>query len=188
MFDIKWIRDNPETFDAGLTKRGISPGGDVRFASDLIALDDARRTVITALQEKQARRNAASKEIGKAKGAKDEALATKLMDEVAALKETIAKGEQDERERNAELKDVLSVIPNLPREDVPVGSTVRVALTGSRVEDHGDPSQYPQPFQGQELRVSRSHANTVQHSPGHESSPCVRRTIATGVDFTQEAW
>ena len=33
VFDIKWIRDNPEAFDAGLKKRGISPGGDVKFAA-----------------------------------------------------------------------------------------------------------------------------------------------------------
>src|SRR5262245_35230329 len=73
MFDIKWIRDHPEAFDAGLKKRGLSPGGDVKFASELARLDEARRKIVTRLQEAQARRNAASKEIGKAKGAKDEA-------------------------------------------------------------------------------------------------------------------
>ena len=75
MFDIKWIRDNPQAFDAGLKRRGIAPGGDVKFSAELIALDEGRRKVITRLQEAQARRNAASKEIGKAKGAKDEAKA-----------------------------------------------------------------------------------------------------------------
>ena len=73
MFDIKWIRDNPEAFDAGLKKRGLEPGG--RESAKLIALDEARRKVVTRLQEAQARRNAASKEIGKAKAAKDEAKA-----------------------------------------------------------------------------------------------------------------
>ena len=116
MFDIKWIRDNAEAFDAGLDNRGLEP-----LSAKLIEIDERRRAAIGVLEAAQARRNAASKEIGKAKGAKDDALAAKLMDEVAALKETIAKGEQDERERNAELKDALSVIPNLPREDVPVG-------------------------------------------------------------------
>jgi seryl-tRNA synthetase len=116
VFDIKWIRDNAEAFDAGLDNRGLEP-----LSAKLIEIDERRRAAIGVLEAAQARRNAASKEIGKAKGAKDDALAAKLMDEVAALKETIAKGEQDERERNAELKDALSVIPNLPREDVPVG-------------------------------------------------------------------
>ena len=75
MFDIKWIRDNPEAFDAGLGSGGLEPGGEVKFAAELIALDETRREVVTRLQEAQARRNAASKEIGKAKGAKDEAKA-----------------------------------------------------------------------------------------------------------------
>ena len=121
MFDIKWIRDNPEAFDAGLKKRGISPGGDVKFASDLIALDEARRSVITRLQEKQARRNAASKEIGKAKAAKDEAKAAALMAEVAALKDELAKGEDEQRAADKALHDALSVIPNVPLDEVPVG-------------------------------------------------------------------
>ena len=75
MFDIKWIRDNPDAFDAGLRKRWIAPGGDVKFAADLIALDEERRKVVTRLQEAQARRKAASDEIHKAKKAKDEATA-----------------------------------------------------------------------------------------------------------------
>jgi seryl-tRNA synthetase len=136
VFDIKWIRDNPEAFDAGLRRRGIAPGGDVKFAADLIALDEDRRKVITRLQEAQARRNAASKEIGKAKGAKDEATAAKLMAEVAALKDELAKGEEEQRARDKELHDALSVIPNLPAEDVPQGADE----TGNReVRKVGEP-------------------------------------------------
>jgi seryl-tRNA synthetase len=121
VFDIRWIRDNREAFDAGLTKRGIARGGEVKLAGELIALDEARRKVITRLQEAQARRNAASKEIGKAKAAKDEAKAKALMAEVAALKDELAKGEEDERAADKALHDALSVIPNLPADDVPVG-------------------------------------------------------------------
>ena len=97
MFDIKWIRDNPDVFDAGLKRRGIAPGGDVKFSADLIALDEKRREVVTRLQEAQARRNAASKEIGKAKAAKDEAKAQALMAEVAC-----AEGCAGERRGRAE--------------------------------------------------------------------------------------
>ena len=127
MFDIRWIRENPQAFDAGLGKRGIKrvdapKAGDVMFADQLIALDEARRKVITRLQEAQARRNAASKEIGKAKGAKDEAKATALMAEVAALKDELAKGEEEQKKYDQALHDALSVIPNLPADDVPVGA------------------------------------------------------------------
>ena len=68
MFDIKWIRDNAQAFDAGLAKRGLAP-----LSAELMALDEARREHVTKLQEAQARRNAASKEIGQAKAKKDEA-------------------------------------------------------------------------------------------------------------------
>ncbi len=49
MFDIKWIRENPKAFDAGLKKRGIAPGGDVKFSAELLELDEARRKVVTRL-------------------------------------------------------------------------------------------------------------------------------------------
>jgi len=116
VFDIKWIRDNPGAFDAGLRKRGLEP-----MADGLVALDETRRAVITRLQEAQARRNAASKEIGKAKAAKDEAKAQALMAEVAALKDALAAGEKAQSEADKELHDALSVIPNIPLEGVPVG-------------------------------------------------------------------
>lgn len=117
MFDIKWIRDNAEAFDDGLKRRGLAPQ-----AAAVIALDDKRRATLTTLQDAQSRRNAASKEIGKAKAIKDEATAARLMAEVAELKDVIAKGEDDERRLDADIKSVLEVIPNLPRADVPEGA------------------------------------------------------------------
>jgi seryl-tRNA synthetase len=122
VFDIKWIRDNPEAFDTGLKRRGLQPGGDIKFASELIALDEQRRKIVTRLQEAQARRNAASKEIGKAKGAKDEAKAQALMDEVAKLKDEMAEGEKAQAAADEALRTALAVIPNLPRAEVPDGA------------------------------------------------------------------
>jgi seryl-tRNA synthetase len=122
VFDIKWIRDNPGAFDAGLKRRGIAPGGEIKFAAELIVLDEARRKVITRLQEAQQRRNAASKEIGKAKAAKDEAKAQALMAEVAALKDTLANGEDEQKAADTALHEALAVIPNLPLDEVPDGA------------------------------------------------------------------
>ena len=82
MLDIKWIRDNPDALDRALASRGAEP-----VSSKLIALDEARRAHIVQVQAAQERRNAASKEIGKAKGAKDEETAQRLMAEVATIKE-----------------------------------------------------------------------------------------------------
>ena len=55
MHDIRWIRDNPEAFDAALGRRGLEPQ-----AAALIALDEKRRGAIAAFEQAQARRNAAS--------------------------------------------------------------------------------------------------------------------------------
>lgn len=117
MFDIKWIRENADAFDQALAKRGYEPS-----AAKLIALDDSRRSHITKLQEAQERRNAASKEIGKAKGSGDDARAQELIDEVAQIKAFIQSGEDEERKLNAALEDAMAVIPNLPHDDVPQGA------------------------------------------------------------------
>jgi seryl-tRNA synthetase len=121
VFDIRWIRDNPDAFDAGLRRRGIAPGGEVKFSKELLEIDEARRKVITRLQEVQARRNAASKEIGKAKAAKDEATSAKLMAEVATLKDELDAGEKEQKQRDEELRAALAVIPNIPLDEVPDG-------------------------------------------------------------------
>ena len=62
MFDIKWIRENPEAFDNGLKLRGMNAA-----SAELIAIDASRRAAQTELQELQRQRNAASKAIGAAK-------------------------------------------------------------------------------------------------------------------------
>ncbi len=80
MHDIRWIRENPDAFDRGLTRRGLPPQ-----SAELIALDEKRRAAILKAEQAQARRNAASKDIGAAKKNKDEAAAQKLMAEVAAV-------------------------------------------------------------------------------------------------------
>lgn len=116
MLDIKWIRDNAEALDAALAKRGAEP-----LAASLIALDEKRRSVVQSLQDMQARRNAASKEIGAAMGKKDMELAEKLKAEIAHFKDVMPGAEEEERQLTAELTDQLSRIPNIPLEDVPVG-------------------------------------------------------------------
>jgi seryl-tRNA synthetase len=116
MLDIRWIRDNPEALDRALASRGAEPA-----ASRLIELDERRRACIAKAQAAQERRNAASKEIGKAKAAKDETTAQKLMAEVAALKEGLPGLEAEAKALDAELDAALSILPNVPRDDVPVG-------------------------------------------------------------------
>ncbi|MDR6758588.1 seryl-tRNA synthetase [Mycoplana sp. BE70] len=117
MLDIKWIRENAETLDAALAKRGAEP-----LAASLIALDETRRNVIQKAQDMQSRRNAASKEIGAAMAQQDTALAEKLKAEVAEIKTMLPAAEEEERRITAELNDALSRIPNIPLDEVPVGA------------------------------------------------------------------
>jgi seryl-tRNA synthetase len=116
MHDIRFIRENPDAFDAGLARRGLGPR-----AAELLAQDAALRALKTKLQEMQARRNEASKAIGAAKAKKDEATAQALMAEVAALKEQVPAAETEERALQAALDKELSAIPNLPDASAPDG-------------------------------------------------------------------
>src|SRR5215470_14652175 len=116
MHDIKWIRENPDAFDRGLTRRGL-PGE----AKRLIAIDERRRAAITKAEAALARRNAASREIGAAKKSNEEDVAQKLLAEVARLKDQIPKLEAESKEASATLDKVLAEIPNLPLDEVPDG-------------------------------------------------------------------
>ena len=117
MHDIKAIRDNPDAFDAALKRRGLEP-----LSKPLIALDEKRRTAILASEQAQARRNAASKEIGEAKKAKDNARADALMAEVGELKTRLPELEATVKQIEEELKKELAQIPNLPLDEVPDGA------------------------------------------------------------------
>jgi seryl-tRNA synthetase len=117
MLDIKWIRDNAEALDAALAKRGAEP-----LSAALISLDEKRRSLVQSLQDMQSRRNAASKEIGAAMAQKNSELAEKLKAEVAELKTTMPALEEENRLTDAALIEALSSIPNIPLDDVPVGS------------------------------------------------------------------
>jgi seryl-tRNA synthetase len=116
MHDIRWIREHKDEFDRGLSRRGLAPEAD-----RLLAIDERRRAAIQKFEQAQARRNAASKEIGEAKKKKDEAAAAKLMAEVNELKTSIPELEAAAKQAEDELNKALATIPNLPLADVPDG-------------------------------------------------------------------
>jgi seryl-tRNA synthetase len=117
MHDIKAIRDNAALYDAAWARRGLSSQ-----TSAILEADAKLRAAQTAKQEAEAQRNAASKEIGKAKAAKDEARASALMAEVAAAKETIERVGAEEAQWQKTRDDLLAGLANLPAIDVPDGA------------------------------------------------------------------
>jgi seryl-tRNA synthetase len=121
MYDIKWIREHLQAFDAGLIRRGMPDAERKVLLDNLLTLDEKRRAAILKFEQAQARRNAVSKDIGDAKKAKDEATAQKLMAEVAKLKITIPAMEAEEKHAVGALDTELAQIPNMPFDDVPDG-------------------------------------------------------------------
>ena len=119
MLDIKWIRENADAFVKGLADRGFDEPQ--AMLKRILSLDEQRRATIQKLQDAQARRNAASKEIGQAMAAKDKKRADALKEEVGRLKTEIQQGEAAEREVEKSFHDLLAAIPNTPAPNVPVG-------------------------------------------------------------------
>jgi seryl-tRNA synthetase len=115
VLDLKWLRDQPDALDRALARRGVAPA-----AVALLERDAAIRALQTELQERQARRNALSREVGRLRargGDADAAIA-----EVAELKLRLQADEDNLRERIAALEADLASLPNVLADDVPDGS------------------------------------------------------------------
>ena len=118
MFDIKAIRENPEEFDRLWAKRGLEPQ-----SKNILDQDKLIRKAMQVVQEAEAARNKASKQIGAAMGKGDKEEAERLKTEVAGAKNVIAAmGAQVDSEK-AILQDKLASLPNVPFETVPNGET-----------------------------------------------------------------
>ena len=129
MHDIRFIRDNPQAFDAGLRKRNLAP-----LSADLLDIDRRRRAAITESESAQARRKALSRQVGIAKGKGEPA--DVLMAEVAEIDAGLKAGEAEARRLDEELTRRLEVLPNLPFDEVPDGAdetgNVEVRRVGSQ--------------------------------------------------------
>ena len=134
MLDLRSIRDDPDRLDRSLGRRGAAP-----LSAQILDLDAQRRAVQTGLQDMQTRRNTASKAIGQAmgQGKADEAEALKA--EVAALKDTMAEAEANEKALAAELEAILAGTPNILDEDVPEGPDESGNVELRR---HGEPATF----------------------------------------------
>jgi seryl-tRNA synthetase len=115
MHDIRVIRADPAAFDAAMARRGLAS-----VAADIVARDADRRAAQSAVQDKQARRNALAKQVGegKRKGADTaslEAEATALRGEMEAL-------ERKAQDLDAEIRAILESLPNILDAGVPDGA------------------------------------------------------------------
>jgi seryl-tRNA synthetase len=132
MHDIKPIRENPAAFDAALARRGLSP-----LSLQILALDAARRETLTSAQAIQTERNQLSKEIGQRKAKGEDA--SDILLAVSNSKVAQAEAELQATKQQAMLEVTLSLIPNLPADDVPIGKD-----ENGNVERHkqGEPAKF----------------------------------------------
>jgi seryl-tRNA synthetase len=129
MHDLRWIREHPEEFDRGLTRRGLA-----KHAEATLALDRSWRAAETRVQEAQAQRNRISREIGSAKSRGLDVQV--LVDSQRATREAEVNEAAEASRLRQEIDDILAGLPNLPAEDVPDGPDE----TANRVlRHHGEP-------------------------------------------------
>jgi seryl-tRNA synthetase len=132
MFDLKWIRENPEAYDRGLARRGLPPASPA-----LLELDRRWREAQTAAEQLQAERNKLAKEIGIAKAQGRDA--GDILRRVAESKDRQAEIEKTAAALKAELDAAMAALPNLPADEVPDG----LDETHNRlIRQHGTPPSF----------------------------------------------
>ncbi len=114
MLDIKQIREDAATVAAALARRGGHYNLDT-----VLALDEQRRTKVHAMEQLRADLNTASRAIGKAKKAGEDA--TEAVAAMRAVGDRIKAHEEEVRRLDQELRGHLLSLPNLPDETVPDG-------------------------------------------------------------------
>ncbi|WP_446745858.1 serine--tRNA ligase [Silvibacterium acidisoli] len=134
MLDLSFVRANLETVEAKLRDRGQDPAV---LLGDFRTLDQTRRERITEVEQLKAQRNRLSEQVGQLKKSGQDASA--VMEETRALKQKMDELEAAATESENELRAILTRIPNLPLEDVPVGKS---ELDNIEIKRWGDQPQF----------------------------------------------
>lgn len=116
MLDIKMVREQPELVRAGMQKRGMDPAP----VDEAIKLDHDRRELLKEVEVLKAERNKVSKEIGAMKDAGERQA---KIDAMKAVGDKIKSLDESVRQTEADLHDIMSILPNIPDEKVPAGFT-----------------------------------------------------------------
>lgn len=116
MLDLNWIRENPESFDHHMQRRGL-----LACSEEILKKDEAHREVLRSIQELQSRRNVLSKALGKAKSSGEDP--GDLTAEAQSIKEKLPPLETVQKMLEHELHTLLAALPNVLADDVPQGTT-----------------------------------------------------------------
>ena len=134
MIDIQLLRNSLDSVAARLKTRGYELD---TFGFN--ALESRRKEMQTATEQLQAQRNSLSKQVGQAKAKRDETQAAALVLQGAGLGEKLKQMEADNTVVQEQLRVFVSLIPNIPHESVPVGSSLEQNVERSR---WGTPAKY----------------------------------------------
>jgi seryl-tRNA synthetase len=118
MLDLGFVRDNLALITEKLRQRGMDPD---TVLSGFAELDGKRRAAITQVETLKAERNRASEDVAKKKKAGENA--DELIAKTKAMREQIEHLEKEAGELEGKSRDILSAIPNVPHESVPVGAS-----------------------------------------------------------------
>src|SRR5579884_2604983 len=116
MHDLAFVRSNLELVEKKVRDRGADPAA---LLGNFRELDQRRRERITEAEQLKARRNKLSEEVARLRRSGEEA--TSIMDETRALKTRMDELEAAAASSEEEMRAILSSIPNLCRDEVPVG-------------------------------------------------------------------
>jgi seryl-tRNA synthetase len=149
MLDLAFVRDHLPLVEEKLRQRGMDPA----ILKDFQAIDIQRRAAITEAETMKAQRNKAADEIAKLK--KDKQDANALINQTKELREKISEAEKAAEEADARLRNILTGLPNLQDDSVPVGTS---EADNAEVRRWGAPPQFaftPKPHWelGEELGV-----------------------------------
>jgi seryl-tRNA synthetase len=118
VLDIKLIREQPEFVRQRLAARGA---GDEARVDEVLALDEKRRQLLTAVENLKAQRNRAAKEIGALMAQQQRAQAEARKAETRQIGEQIAELDRAVAPAERARDELLLRLPNLPHASVPVG-------------------------------------------------------------------
>ena len=142
MLDLSYVRENFDAVREALRKRGMPHAA----LDDFAQADAQRRQVIAESDQLNAERNSASREIGALmkEGKRDEADARRKA--VNELKDRIAELDQKRELSEARMRELLSTLPNIPHESVPVGkdesANVEIRRWGMKPEFSFEPKDH----------------------------------------------
>jgi seryl-tRNA synthetase len=136
MLDLGFVRANLALVEEKLRARGTDPAA---LLGDFHSLDKRRREAITSSEQCKARRNELSQQVGALKKSGKDEEAASLMEETRALKDKLDELDRTAAALDEQLRSSLARVPNLTREEVPVGTS---EADNKVVKTWGEPRKY----------------------------------------------